>query len=99
MLLKGTLHHVYGPEFTLDKYLDSIVSRTPTYIVMGAHHFVQLSESELLANMDSEKLSSVKVIAPTGSAVPSASVEKMLTKFKNCIVSNQVMYLPVILLN
>ncbi len=86
LLLKCTLHHVYGPTFTLEKYLHTVMAEKPNCIVMGAHHFVQLSESDLLANTDSEKLSSVKLIMPTGSAVPTASCEKLLSKFKNCMV-------------
>ena len=59
--------------------LDGIVQTKPRQIGLGVHHFVQLSESGLLEEVDDEKFDSVELIAPTGSAVP-ASTEVIYRK-------------------
>ncbi len=75
-----------GPTFTLEKFLETITTVMPTNLTMGTHHFVQLAESDMLANTDTELLSSVRSIVPTGAAVHKDTVDKMLGKFKNAKV-------------
>ena len=50
---------------------------------MGAKHYVELAESELLENIDPECLDSVKMLFPAGSSVPSDYEPLIRTKFRN----------------
>ena len=78
---------INGPSFSLQKLLDAVISTKPLYIVLGVHHAIQLSESTILQKTDSEELSSVKLIVPTGSVIPSVSVENLLAKFTSAVVN------------
>ncbi|TRY63736.1 hypothetical protein TCAL_04290 [Tigriopus californicus] len=63
-------YHMFGPDFQLEHLLNTIVSAKPKSITIGTHHYVQLAESELLANANPEDLASLEYIAPAGAAVP-----------------------------
>lgn len=61
---------MYGPNFQLEHLLNTIITAKPKSITVGTHHYVQLAESELLANANPEDLASLEYIAPAGAAVP-----------------------------
>lgn len=63
-------YHMYGPNFQLEHLLNTIITAKPKSITVGTHHYVQLAESELLANANPEDLASLEYIAPAGAAVP-----------------------------
>ncbi len=54
---------------------------------MGSHYYVQLAESDILAKADSSKLGDVKVIVPTGAAVPQVCEPRYKSKFPNLRVT------------
>ena len=74
---------MFGPNFSLDTLLQTIIDVQPTTVAMGAHHYVQLAESDLLESADETQLSSVKMIVPSGSAVPVSCEEVYRRKFPN----------------
>ena len=55
----------------------------PSTVALGAHHYVQLAESDILDQVDPNDLDSIKKLAPTGSAVPSSCEKRILKKFRN----------------
>ncbi|XP_059093403.1 luciferin 4-monooxygenase-like isoform X1 [Tigriopus californicus] len=76
-------HHMFGPDFKLEHLLNAIISAKPKSITIGTHHYVQLAESELLANTNPEDLASLEYIAPAGAAVPSSCEESYRQKCPN----------------
>ena len=50
-------------------------------LVMGSHHYVQVSEE----NTDPAMLDSVKIIKPTGASVPAVCTDKLKSKFPMCV--------------
>ena len=82
MILLSLKFQLCGPTFTLETLLNSIIEVKPAVVAMGTHYFVQLSESDFFAKCDPSELDSVKLIAPTGAAVPLASVNKIMEKFR-----------------
>ena len=76
---------MFGVEFTLNLLMDVILDVKPTSITLGAHHYVQLAESDVLDQVDPENLDSVKLLCPAGSAVPSSCRELLRKKFRNLV--------------
>lgn len=74
---------MFGPNFTLRVLLDAIVEAKPATVGLGAHHYVQLAESDILDEVNPEDLDSVILLFPAGSAVPSSCEAKMRAKFRN----------------
>ena len=62
-----------GRGFGLEVVLENVRDHRPTSVVVGSHHYVQLSEFDLSATtkISSGDLNSVKSITPSGAAVPS----------------------------
>ena len=66
--------------FTLEKALTSIQKSKPMVLLLGTHHYVQMSEYDLSkSQITCQDLRSVKAIVPLGAAVP-ASCRKGLAK-------------------
>ncbi len=52
-------------------------------MTLGTHHYVQLSESDLLKNTNPEDLESIELILPAGAAVPQSCGDIYREKMKN----------------
>jgi hypothetical protein len=76
-----------GPGFSLSLLLDTIREVKPRGVALGTHHYVQLSESEILKEANPEDLSEVKLLMPSGAAVPSSCEQAIRQKFKNLLVT------------
>ena len=76
---------MFGVEFTLNLLMDVILDVKPSTVGLGAHHYVQLAESDVLDQVDPENLDSVKLLFPAGSAVPSSCRELLRKKFRNLV--------------
>ena len=76
---------MFGVEFTLNLLMDVILDVKPSTVGLGAHHYVQLAESDVLDQVDPENLDSVKLLFPAGSAVPSSCKELLRKKFRNLV--------------
>lgn len=74
---------MFGADFTLDVLLNTIIEVRPATVALGAHHYVQLAESNILANANPADLDSVNMLFPAGSAVPSSCEDLMKQKFRN----------------
>ena len=74
---------MFGKDFTLQILLDTIVEVKPSTVALGAHHYVQLAESDILDDVEPENLDSVVTLFPAGSAVPSSCEIKIRAKFRN----------------
>lgn len=74
---------MFGAQFSLDILLNTIIEVKPSTVALGAHHYVQLAESEILATANSADLESVNMLFPAGSAVPSSCEELLKRKFPN----------------
>ena len=73
-----------GPEFTFQKFLEAIKNETPKFLVIGSHHFVQISEMDsTLIELDTQDLSSVFGVVPVGSSVPDVCFKKLQNIFPN----------------
>ena len=46
---------MFGVEFTLNLLMDVILDVKPSNVSLGAHHYVQLAESDVLDQVDPEK--------------------------------------------
>ena len=55
----------------------------PRTIGLLVHYYVQLAESDVLEQLDSNDLNSVKFLYPSGSAVPSSCEKNIRKKFRN----------------
>ena len=77
---------MFGPGFTLDTLVDTIVKVKPVTITVGTHHYVQLAESDAMDSRDPEDFESVKLLLPTGAAVPSSCEVKLRKKFRGLMV-------------
>ena len=62
-----------------------IVELKPVNVALGAHNIVQLAELDILDKVDPAELDSVKMLLPSGSAVPPSCVEILKKKFRNLI--------------
>ena len=65
--------------------MDVILDVKPSNVDLGAHHYVQLAESDVLDQVDPENLDSVKLLSPAGSAVPSSCKGLIKKKFRNLV--------------
>ena len=68
-LLQGwTTNFIPNQRFSLDILLQCIRDQKPNLLIIGSHHYVQLSEADKssFAGFDPKGLESVKIIMPTG---------------------------------
>ena len=64
------------------KILELLPRVRPQYLALGSHHYVQLSESpDLLASGFRGDLDSVKLMIPSGAAVPDSCRIKIMKSF------------------
>ena len=79
---------------TLPALLKAIKEAQPTVITVGSHLFVRMSEmaDEAFAGFEPQTLACVKMIAPSGAAVPKCCVEKLKRRFPSLLVRRS-MYL------
>ena len=71
-----------GENFTLEKALSCIRDTRPGVLLLGTHHYVQLSEYDISrSKISSQELKSVKSIVPLGAAVPSSCREGLTKMF------------------
>ena len=83
IFIRNISFQVHGKGFTLEALLESVKRYRPSFMILGAHHYVQLSEFDLLATkVSSSDLNSVKQIAANGSAVPSICKNKLRKMFQ-----------------
>ena len=62
---------VLGKGFSLEAVLENVRDHKPSSLLIGSHHYVQLSELDLsVTKVSSSDLKSVKAITPSGAAVP-----------------------------
>ena len=69
--------------FTFPLLFESIQKHRPTLLVMGSHHYVQMSEQDPDPRL---QLDSVRVMMPTGASVPRVCTEKLKQKFPKCVI-------------
>ena len=74
---------MFGSNFTLKLLLDVIREVKPNSADLGAHHYVQLAESDILDQVDPSELDTVQFLCPAGSAVPSSLQLRIKKKFRN----------------
>jgi hypothetical protein len=67
--------------------MDTIREVKPRGVALGTHHYVQLSESKILKEVNPEDLSEVKLLMPAGAAVPSSCEQAIRKTFKNLQVA------------
>ena len=73
-----------GTGFSLQKLLEAIKHEKPTTLIIGSHHYVQMSEMDFsLTGLDKQDLSSVVVVTPVGTSVPEISFAKLQNVFPN----------------
>ena len=73
-----------GPGFSLQKLMEAIKTEKPMSIIVGSHHYVQISEMDFsLTGLEKEDLSSVLWITPVGSSVPEITFSKLQHIFPN----------------
>ena len=83
ILIRNTTFQVHGNGFTLEALLESVKRYRPSFMILGTHHYGQLSEFDLTATkVSSSDLNSVKQIAAIGSAVPSICKHKLRKIFQ-----------------
>ena len=76
---------LFGKGFSNKLLLEVIVELKPVNVALGAHNIVQLAELDILDKVDPADLDSVKMLLPSGSAVPPSCVEILKKKFRNLI--------------
>ena len=74
---------MFGPNFHLGILVDTIIEVKPSSVALGAHHYVQLSNCQILEQVDPMDLDSIKMFIPVGSAVPSSCKQALKAKFRN----------------
>ena len=74
---------MFGPTFTIKLLLDVLREVKPNSADLGAHHYVQLAESDILEQVDPADLDTIQFLCPAGSAVPSSLQLRLKKKFKN----------------
>ena len=74
---------MFGEGFKLQHIIEAIYESQCATISVGTHHYVQLSESDVLKNADPKKLESIELLFPAGAAVPSSCEEIYKAKMKN----------------
>ena len=82
-LLVYTLFFQYfEKDMSLAKLLHIIKEYRPSYMIIGSHFYVQLSEIDLTTvGVTPSDLRSVKVICPSGAAVPRTCAAKLRKRF------------------
>ena len=66
----------------LGNMLHKVKQYRPSFLLVGSHHYVQLSELDLTkAGVTPSDLRSVKVICPSGAAVPRSCAAKLRQRF------------------
>ena len=69
---------LHGERLTLEALLEAVKACRPSFLVLGSHHYVQLSEFDLSSTkVSSSDLNSVKLITANGSAVPPSCKHKL----------------------
>ena len=76
---------MFGKDFNLDILLNAIKTARPDTVILGAHHYVQLSEYDVSKTVTMQDLDSVSKIFPAGSAVPSICEANLKRKFPSLI--------------
>ena len=80
-----------GTGFSLQKLLEAIKDEKPVSLIIGSHHYVQMSEMDFsLTGLDKQDLSSVFVVTPVGTSVPEISFTKLQNIFPNLKVISYV---------
>ena len=74
---------MFGSTFTIKLLLDVLREVKPNSADLGAHHYVQLAESDILEQVDPADLDTIQFLCPAGSAVPSSLQLRLKKKFKN----------------
>ena len=73
-----------GPEFSLQKLLEAIKNEKPKALIIGSHHYVQMSEMDFsLTGLDTRDMSSILSAMPVGTNVPDICFEKLQKIFPN----------------
>ena len=83
-LLQGsTCTYLFGEGLTLEVLLGRIKEFRPAVIIVGTHHYVQLSEFDLkTTDYKLSDFNSVRVIVPSGAAVPAICSTKLRKIFR-----------------
>ena len=76
---------MFGKDFNLDILLNAIKTARPDTLILGAHHYVQLSEYDVSKSVTMQDLGSVSKIFPAGSAVPAICEANLKRKFPSLI--------------
>ena len=75
---KITSFKLHGKGLTLVALLEAVKRCRPSFLILGSHHYVQLSEFDLSSTkVSSNDLNSVKAIVANGSAVPPICKHKL----------------------
>ena len=77
---------MYDKDFRLEHLTSTILAVKPQTVTLSAHHYIQLSESTDLAGQE-DNLTSVRILFPAGSSVPSSCQPKLMKTFRGVIVS------------
>ena len=80
-----------GQGFSLEVLLENVKDHRPSSLVVGSHHYVQLSKFDLsTTKIKCSDLRSVKSIMPTGAAVPSICRQDSYyeMQYKSCKMQN-----------
>ena len=81
-----------GPSFSLQKMLEAIRDEKPKSMVIGSHHFVQMSEMDFsTTGLNTQDMSSILWAMPVGTNVPDICFEKLKNIFPNLKV-NELVY-------
>ena len=91
-----SLLQVLGQGFSLKVLLENVKDHRPSSMVVGSHHYVQLSEFDLsTTKITCADLRSVKSITPSGAAVPSICRQDYLDIMSFTITCNWFVLYPV----
>ena len=77
---------MFGQGFSLSLLIETIKEVQPQTVILGTHHYLQLSESALLQQTDPKNVESVKLMIPVGAAAPSCCQPKIQKVFTSCKV-------------
>ena len=77
-----------GKGFTIQRLMENAKEAKPACLVIGTHHFVQMSEIDFkLTGLNKKDLLSVLWITPAGASVPPIATENLKKIFPNMKVS------------
>ena len=80
--IRNRTFQLHGKGFTLESLLEYVKRYRPSFLILGSHHYVQLSEYDLaFSKMSPSDLNSVKLITASGSAVPPICKHKLRKNF------------------